>query len=54
MADDYIPVEPVHARLGFENDPPRARDRRAGEDPEHAQTKSDQALPAQNRLATEI
>ena len=55
MADDYIPVEPVRnvrARLGFENASPRATDRRAGEDPE--QTESDQAPPAQNRLATEI
>ena len=55
MAEDYIPVEPVRnvrARLGFENASPRATDRRAGEDPE--QTESDQAPPAQNRLATEI
>jgi hypothetical protein len=55
MAEDYIPVEPVRnvrARLGFENASPRATDRRAGEDPE--QTESDQAPPAQNRLAAEI
>ena len=55
MADDYIPVEPVRnvrALLGFENGSPHATDRRAGEDPEQAE--SDQALPAQNRLATEI
>ena len=55
IADGYIPVEPVRnvcARLGFENDSPRATDRRAREDPE--QTESDQAPPAQNRLATEI
>ena len=61
MADDYIPAGPVQnvrARLGFENTSPRATaaDRRAGrgarEDPE--QTESDQAPPAQNRLATEI
>ena len=56
MADDYIPVEPVRnvrARLGFENASPRATDRRAGEDPAGEQTESDQAPPAQNRLATE-
>ena len=55
MADDYIPGEPVRnvrARIGFENASPRATDRRDGEDPE--QTESDQALPAQSRLATEI
>ena len=55
MADGYIPVEPVRnvrARLGFENNSSRATDRRAGEDPE--QTESDQAPPAQSRLATEI
>ena len=52
MADGHIPAESVRnvrARLGFETDSPGATDRRAGEGPE--QTESDQAPPAQNRLA---